>query len=154
MFELNGLRGKNRAAIEQMARRIRVERNEFDHSLRKLQALRAVFGRHQQAIYATARHRPAQAPRARRPQPDAREQAVVGLREGMSSLTESVRGDFDRLSPACADEVQTLMTAMYGSFNREHGLTLGSPLPFTTRRFVSLIESRPCSSATSAHSAS
>jgi hypothetical protein len=53
VFELNGLRGKNRAAIEQMARRIRVERGEFDLSLRKLQALRMVFGRHQQSIYKT-----------------------------------------------------------------------------------------------------
>jgi len=139
VFELNGLRGKNRGAVEQMARRIRVERTEFDRSLKKLQALRAVFGRHQQAIRESVgidqlkRH-------VRGARQKMRESKLsVGLRDGMSSLLVDVRRDFARLA-AHVDEVQTLMTAMYGSFNREHGLTLGQPLPFTTRPFVAELD--------------
>ncbi len=139
VFELNGLRGKNRGAVEQMARRIRVERTEFDRSLKKLQALRAVFGRHQQAIRESVgidqlkRH-----VRGARNKMRA-SKLSVGLRDGMASLLVDVRGDFARLA-AHVDEVQTLMTAMYGSFNREHGLTLGQPLPFTTRPLVAELD--------------
>jgi predicted GTPase len=135
VFELNGLRGKNRTAIEQMARRIRMERGEFDLSLRKLQALRTVFGRHQQSIYKTVgvdnlkRH-----VRAARQQMLA-SKLSLGLRDGMASLLAAVRTDFAQLG-RLVEEVQSLMAAMYGSFNREHGLTLGQPLPYTIRRFV------------------
>ena len=138
-FELNGLRGKNRGAIEQMARRIRLERAEFERSLKKLQALRAVYGRHQQAIYTSVgidqlkRHVRAarQAMRASK--------LSVGLRDGMSSLIAAARADFGVLARH-VDEVQTLMTAMYGTFNREHGFTLGQPLPYSTRRFVAQLD--------------
>jgi predicted GTPase len=139
VFELNGLRGKNKTAIEQMARRIRMERGEFDLSLRKLQALRAVFGRHQQSIYKTVgvdnlkRH-----VRLARQQMRA-SKLSVGLRDGMSSLLSAVRTDFGELG-RLVDEVQSLMTAMYGSFNREHGLTLGQPLPYSIRRFVTELD--------------
>ncbi|MFO0232262.1 MAG: dynamin family protein [Burkholderiales bacterium] len=139
VFELNGLRGKNRSPVEQMARRIRVERTEFDRSLKKLQALRVVFGRHQQAIRESVgidqlkRH-------VRGARNSMRASKLsVGLRDGMASLLVDVRGDFARLA-AHVDEVQTLMTAMYGSFNREHGLTLGQVLPFTTRPFVAELD--------------
>jgi hypothetical protein len=139
VFELNGLRGKNRGAIEQMARRIRGERGEFERSLRKLQALRAVFGRHQQAIFATVG-----IDRLKRHVRDARHQMrqsklSLGLRDGMTQLLESARADFVKLD-AHVDEVSALMCAMYAGFNREHGLTLGSPMPFTTRPFVMDLE--------------
>src|SRR5690606_6517277 len=51
VFELNGLRGKNKSVIDQMSRRIRAERTEFEKSLRQLQALRTVFARHSQELF-------------------------------------------------------------------------------------------------------
>jgi hypothetical protein len=139
VFELDGLRGKNRGAIEQMARRIRLERAEFERSLKKLQALRAVFGRHQHAIRECVgidrlkRH----VRGARQRMRDSK--LSVGLRDGMSSLLRDARADFARLS-GHVDEVQALMTAMYGSFTREHGLTLGQPLPFPIAPFVAELD--------------
>jgi hypothetical protein len=139
VFELNGLRGKNKTAIEQMARRIRMERGEFDLSLRKLQGLRAVFGRQQQSIYKTVgvdnlkRH-----VRLARQQMRA-SKLSVGLRDGMTSLLSAVRADFGELGRQ-VEEVQTLMIAMYGNFNREHGLTLGQPLPYAIRGFVTELD--------------
>ena len=129
VFELDALRGRNRGAVEQMARRIRLERAEFERSLKTLQALRKVFGRHQQAIRECVgidqlkRHVRAARQRMRA------SRLSVGLRDGMSSLLRDVRADFARLS-VHLEEAQTLMTAMYGSFAREHGLTLGQPVPF------------------------
>jgi hypothetical protein len=138
-IELEGLRGKNRSAIEQMAKRIRMERAEFERSLKKLQALRTVFGRHQQAIYGTVGvdHLKAHVREARNTMRSSK--LSLGLRDGMASLLEAVRGDFASLGKA-VDEVQTLMTAMYGSFNREHGLTLGAPLPFSVRVYQGELE--------------
>jgi predicted GTPase len=139
VFELDGLRGKNRGAIEQMARRIRLERAEFQRSLKKLQALRAVFGRHQRAIRecvgidSLKRHVRAARHRMRE------SKLSIGLRDGMSSLLSDVRADFGRLS-ALVDEVRTLMTAMYGSFTREHGFTLGQPLPFALEPFAAELD--------------
>lgn len=132
--ELEGLRGKNRDAIEQMARRIRTERAEFDRSLRTLQALRAVYGRHQQNIYQTVgivrlkRH----VREARQRMKDSR--LSRGLREGMGGLIESARADLAELDGQI-DEVMALMSAMYGSFNQKHGYTLQPPARFDTQPF-------------------
>jgi hypothetical protein len=133
VFELDGLRGKNRTAVEQMARRIRVERAEFEQSLRELQALRSVFGRHQQAIRtAVGTERLKRHVRAARNAMRS-SRLSVGLAEGMGGLMAAARADLVRLASQ-VDEVQTLMAAMYTRFNREHGLTLGSPLPVSLRR--------------------
>ena len=58
-----------------------------------------------------------------------------GLREGMSSLTSAARADLGQVS-ALVDEIATLMTAMYHTFNAEHGLSLGTLTPFTTKPFA------------------
>ncbi|MFM1989890.1 MAG: hypothetical protein RJA99_2847 [Pseudomonadota bacterium] len=138
-FELDGLRGKNRGAIEQMARRIRGERAEFERSLRRLQALRRVFGRHQEAIHATVGVDRLKG-HVREARDRMRESRLsTGLREGMASLLAAARADLVRLD-GHVQEVSALMTAMYGSFNREHGFTLGQPLPFATQPFVAELE--------------
>ncbi len=139
VFELNGLRGKNKAVIEQMARRIRLERSEFEKSLRKLQALRTVFGRHSTAIYQAVG-----VDQLKRHVRGARQvmrasHFSAGLRDGMDSLVSSVRTDFEEVG-RLVDEVQTMMVAMYQTFNREHGLTLGAPLMFTTRRYLAELD--------------
>ena len=139
VFELNGLRGKNKTAVEQMARRIRVERAEFDASLRKLQALRAVFGRQQQAIRRTVGADCLKAHLRAARQTMRASRLSVGLSEGMVGLLGAARDDFARLS-TMIEEVQALMAAMYAAFNREHGLTLGVPLPFTLRRSLAELD--------------
>ena len=134
LFELNSLRGKNRNVVDLMANRIKGERIEFEKSLRHLQALRAVFSRHSQSIYAAVgvdglkRH-----VRGARDVMRA-SNFSLGLRDGMTTLMTEVRGDFDDVS-RMVDEISTLMTAMYKTFNSEHGLTLGSPLMFSVRRY-------------------
>ncbi len=134
LFELNGLRGKNRNVVDLMATRIRNERSEFEKSLRQLQALRAVFARHSQSIYeaiaidALKRH-----VRGARDLMRA-SNFTTGLRDGMSSLLDAAHRDLERLD-GIVGEVMTLMTAMYKSFAAEHGLALGSPLLFSTRAY-------------------
>lgn len=139
LTELTALRGKNRTAIEHTARRIRLERADFDRSLRQLTALRTVFARHQAAIHQIVRvgRLKLHVREARQRMRDSR--LSLGLQDGMSSLLTAARRDFILLS-AQVEEVQQLMGAMYASFNREHGLTLGAPATVSTQRFVNELE--------------
>ncbi len=139
LFELNGLRGKNRNVVDHMAARIKNERAEFEKSLRHLQALRSVFTRHSQSIYTTIG-----VENLKRHVRVAREVMRAsnfssGLRDGMSSLTAAARSDFNEVA-GVIDEITTLMTAMYKTFNAEHGLSLGSPMLFSVRRYLAELE--------------
>ena len=137
--ELNGLRGKNRAALEQIARRVKLERAEFEGTLRQAQALRTVLGRHEESIRNTIR-----IDQLKRHVREARQQMrasslSIGLSQGMNSLLMAVQADFRTLSDHVV-EVQAMMTAMYASFNREHGLALGTPAPFSIRPLIDELE--------------
>ena len=135
LFELNGLRGKNRNVVDHMASRIKAERADFEKSLRHLQALRTVYTRHSQAIYSRIG-----VDSLKRHVRSARElmrasNFSVGLRDGMSSLLAASRADFVEVGRT-VDEITTLMSAMYRTFNAEHGLSLGAPMLFSTRRYL------------------
>ena len=135
LFELNGLRGKNRNVVDHMGSRIKGERTEFEKSLRHLQALRTVFAKHSQSIYSTIGM-----DSLKRHVRGAREVMRAsnfssGLRDGMTNLLTATRTDFDNVS-TMVDEITTLMNAMYRSFSAEHGLSLGVPMSFSTRRYL------------------
>ena len=138
-FELNGLRGKNKTVVDQMSRRIRAERAEFEKSLRQLQALRTVFNRHSQDIFGHV-----SLDSLKRHVRDTRDLMASSklskqLREAMRGMIGAVRADFteaDRL----VGEVTSMMNAMYAGFARDYGLTLGAPLGFSMRRFFAEIE--------------
>jgi len=138
-FELNGLRGKNRGVMDHMAARIRGEREEFEKSLRHLQALRSVFSRHAQSIHETiSAHSLKRHVRIAR-ETMRRSNFSIGLREGMSSLLAAVRADLDETT-RLVGEVSTLMNAMYRSFSAEHGLALGNPAMFSTQRYYAELD--------------
>ena len=139
LFELKSLRGKNRGVVDHMAARIKAERADFDRSLRHLQALRTVLTRHSQSIHTTIG-----AESLRRHVRAAREVMRVshfssGLREGMTRLSDAAAADFRQVAALVA-EVTTLMTAMYRTFNAEHGLSLGAPMTFSVRRYLAELE--------------
>ncbi len=139
VFELNGLRGKNKTVIDQMSRRIRAERTDFEKSLRQLQALRTVFSRHSQNLFSHVG-----LDSLKRHVRDSRDlmrasQLSTQLKDGMTTLLTSVRTDFEEGDKLVA-EITTMMTAMYQSFSRDYGLTLGSPLPFSMRRYFAEID--------------
>src|SRR5690606_5347351 len=139
LFELNALRGKNRDVMGHMATRIRGEREDFEKGLRHLQGLRSVFARHSQTIFATIG-----ADSLRRHVREAREEMRAsnfssGLRNGMDSLISAARADFGETG-RLAGEVGTLMSAMYKSFAAQHGLSLGSPILFSMKRYLAELD--------------
>jgi len=139
LFELNALRGKNREVMSHMATRIRREREDFEQGLRHLQGLRSVFARHSRTIFSTIG-----ADALRQHVREAREEMrrsnfSTGLRAGMDSLISAVRADFGETA-RLADEVGTLMSAMYKSFASQHGLSLGSPILFSMKRYFAELD--------------
>ncbi|MDO4905783.1 MAG: dynamin family protein [Lautropia sp.] len=138
-FELNSLRGKNQAMIKQMSRRVRNERAEFDDSLRHLAALRSVFTRHSQSLFTHIGQDNLRRHVERTRQMMMSSQLSSQLKDGMNTLLTAVRLDFEE-ADRLVSEISQMMTAMYQRFSRDYGLTLGLPLPFSTRRYFAEIE--------------
>ena len=139
LFELGSLRGKNTTVVDMMSNRVNTERQDFDKSVRQLQALRAVFTRETTVIHNTA-----STEALKRHVRDAREvmkssRLSTGLKEGMNQLLGDVQKDFAVIAKSVQD-ISTLMDAMYKSFNSQHGLTLGQPMIFSAHRFIQEVE--------------
>ncbi len=133
LFELNGLRGKNREVMNHTAARIRGERDEFEKSLRRLHGLRAVFQRHGEVVGRALSIDSLKSHVRHSRELMKSSNFSTGLKQGMNSLLTKAAADMARAEVAI-QEVTTLMTAMYRTFSVEHGLTLGSPMLFSLSR--------------------
>jgi Dynamin family len=139
LFELSSLRGKNSTVIDHMASRVARERDDFEGSVKHLHALRSVFNRQSELVYGAL-----SLESLKRHVRDAREhmkasRLSTGIKEGMTVLLTDTRKDFEIVGKAI-DEVTTLMTAMYKTFNSQHGLSLGAPMSFSMLRFAQELE--------------
>jgi hypothetical protein len=139
LFELSSLRGKNSTVIDHMASRVARERDDFESSVKHLHALRAVFNRQSELVYNSL-----SLESLKRHVRDAREhmkasRLSTGIKEGMTVLLTDSRKDFEAVGKS-VEEVTTLMTAMYKTFNAQHGLNLGAPMSFSMLRFSQELE--------------
>jgi uncharacterized protein YdcH (DUF465 family) len=139
LFELNGLRGKNRDVMNLTAARIRGERDDFDKSLRRLHGLRAVFQRHSEDVHTTLSVETLKGHIRTSRELMKTSNFSAGLKGGMGSLMKMASDDIQRADGAI-QEITTLMTAMYRTFSVEHGLTLGSPMLFSLGRHSKELE--------------
>ncbi|QET02876.1 GTPase [Cupriavidus pauculus] len=135
LFELRGLRGKNHAMVKHMLLRVQGEKEEFEQSITKFQALRLVFGRHSADIIKALQLRD-----VRRTMRDAREQMKErffsrGLREDMEALFDQLTGLIKEADQKIAG-LHQLVDSMYRRFNAEHGFTLPAPIQFVTSRYA------------------
>jgi len=135
LFELRGLRGKNHAMVKHMLGRVQGEKEEFEQSTNKFQALRLVFGRHSADIIKTVQLRDVRATMR-----SAREQMKErffsrGLREDMDALFASLEGLIREAEQKIA-QLHEMVDSMYRRFNAEHGFTLPSPMQFATTRYT------------------
>jgi uncharacterized protein YdcH (DUF465 family) len=132
--ELKSLRGKNQGVIAHMMRRIDAEKKEFDASLFKLAATRAVFTRLSTELYSTlgmdviAR----QADTVRTAIEASR--FATGMRIPVRTFFDDARANIDA-SNAKLGEIGAMMETMYRKFSAEHGLTLTPPMPLSLERY-------------------
>ena len=139
LFELRGLRGKNHAMVKHMLMRVQSEKEEFEQSIAKFQALRLVFGRHSADIIKSLQLRD-----VRRTMRDRREQMKErffsrGLREDMEGLFGQLTGLIQDADQKIAS-LHQLVDSMYRRFNAEHGFTLPSPMQFVTSRYTAELQ--------------
>ncbi|MDB5727963.1 MAG: GTPase [Noviherbaspirillum sp.] len=135
LVELNSLRGKNKAIVEHMMRRVDLEKKEFDNSLLTLQGTRAVFTRLSTEVFT-------------RLGMNIVKQEIAGTREAMdksmfsTGLRQAVKIFFEHAhanltsSGKKIDEITEMMTVMYRKFSAEHGLAVSTPMPFSLQKYV------------------
>lgn len=134
LHELKSLRGKNQNVMAHMMRRIDVEKKEFDSSLFKLQATRAVFTRLSTELYTSL------GMDMLRDHVDEVRDAMnktrfsTGMRGSVKVFFERIRQDLD-VSERKIAEIRGMMEVMYRKFSAEHGLSLAPPMAFSLDRY-------------------
>ncbi|GGI53732.1 dynamin family protein [Oxalicibacterium solurbis] len=135
LMELKSLRGKNQNILEHMMKRIDMEKREFDGSLFKLQATRAVFARLSTEVFTSLGMGVLkQNVRVTR---DAMENSkfTAGLRQAVREFFEQVQDSLKQSSQK-TEEIGEMMSVMYRKFSTEHGLALATPMPFTLEKYM------------------
>ena len=134
LFELKSLRGKNQKIVLHMMARIDVEKKEFDDSLHKLQATRAVFARLSDEVFTSLGM--ASLNRNIRAAREAMGDSFFsyGLRQAVRQFFQQVQANLI-LSGQKTDEVGEMMTVMYRKFSTEHGLAVSTPMPFSLEKY-------------------
>jgi hypothetical protein len=134
LHELKSLRGKNQSVIAHMMRRIDVEKKEFDASLFKLQATRAVFTRLSTELYTSMGMDIVRDDIDQVRDEMQRSRFFTGVREAVRGYFERTRANLDAAEHKTI-EISEMMGVMYRRFANEHGLTLALPMPFSLQRY-------------------
>ncbi len=130
LHELKSLRGKNQSVVAHMMRRIDVEKKEFDASLFKLQATRAVFTRLSTELYTCMGMDIVRDDIELVREEMQRSRFFTGVREAVRGYFERTRANLDAAERKTI-EIAEMMGVMYRRFSSEHGLTLALPMPFS-----------------------
>jgi hypothetical protein len=143
LMELKSLRGKNQSIVTHMAKRIEIERKEFDDSLLKLQGTRGVFARLSTEVF-TSLGMDVLKEEVRNTQ-KAMDKSIfsTGMRIAVKTFFANIQANI-ALSNKKTDEITEMMTVMYKKFSTEHGLALSTPMPFSLEKYskqITLIES-------------
>jgi len=132
--ELKSLRGKNQGVIAHMARRVGLEKKEFDASLFKLQGTRAVFARLSTELYSTLGMDTVQEHTEAVRAAMQASRFATGMRAPVRSYFEAMRANLDA-SSAKVLEIGAMMDSMIRKFSSEHGLALAGPMPLSLQRY-------------------
>ena len=140
LLELKSLRGKNQSIIDHMMKRIDMEKKEFDGSLFKLQATRAVFARLSASVFTSLGMSILKDDirKTREAMEDDRSIFSSGFREAVRHFFEQVQENL-KISGQKTQEITEMMTVMYRKFSTEHGLALSYPMPFSLDKYINEI---------------
>lgn len=137
--ELHLLRGKNQNVVEYIMRKVKSEKSEFERSLQRYYATRSVFSDLTNQLFShLGMERVREDTRATR-EAMAAARFSAGLREAMAKFFEATRGNL-RAADGDVAEIMHMMDAMHRRFQVEHGLQLGTPMPFSLSRYTREID--------------
>ncbi|WEF32543.1 dynamin family protein [Pseudoduganella chitinolytica] len=136
LHELRSLRGKNQNVIALMMRRVDAEKKEFDASLFRLQATRAVFTRLSTELYGTLGMDVLRDHVLHVRDAMGRSRFSTGMRDAVRVFFDSVQAELEASERKVA-EIRDMMEVMYRKFAGEHGLAITPPLPFSLAKYRS-----------------
>lgn len=134
LIELKSLRGKNQNILQHMMKRIDMEKMEFDGSLFKLQATRAVFARLSTEVFTHLGMGVLKDNINKTRDAMERSKFSSGLRQAVKEFFQQALYNLE-LSSAKTDEIGEMMSVMYRKFSTEHGLALSTPMPFSLDKY-------------------
>jgi hypothetical protein len=134
LADLRSLRGRNLDVVEEMMRKVRVEKQEFERGLAQFQATRGVFSQLTNTLFTHLGMDALNEEAKRTLREMSRARLTPRLRAAMQGYFNGVRGKLERAADVIA-EIQTMMQAMYRKFSAEHGLRLVAPQGFSLLRF-------------------
>jgi hypothetical protein len=134
LTELRSLRGKNLDVVEEMMRKVRVEKEDFERGLARFQATRNVFSQLTNTLFTHLGMDALNDQSRRTLKAMTRSRFTLSLRNAMTDYFQGVRDKLNHAADTIA-EIQTMMEAMYRKFNEEHGLRLNGPPSFSLFRF-------------------
>jgi hypothetical protein len=135
LVELKSLRGKNKSIISHMMKRIDVEKKEFDDSLFKLQATRAVFARLSTEVFTSLGMNVLKNEITKTRMTMEHSKFSAGLRQAVKEFFQVVESNL-MTSGQKIEEITEMMTVMYRKFSTEHGLALSTPMPFSLEKYL------------------
>ncbi|TAK91523.1 MAG: GTPase [Burkholderiaceae bacterium] len=139
LFELRSLRGKNRGVMTHMVARVKQEKEEFDQSLMRLQAVRAVYTKLNTEIFTALGMEALKSEIGNTREAMLSSRLTIGMRSSMDEFFKHLRARLETVSKLTA-EITEMMQAMYRKFSEEHGLTLRKPMQFSVLKFSKEID--------------
>ena len=132
--ELGSLRGRNLDVVEGMMARVRGEKESFEKTLHRFQAVRRVFTQHTDTLFISL-GMDAIIEEGRQVLKKMRQTMFsTGLSAAMNDYFAAVRGKLSAAEENVVD-IQKMMEAMYRRFSDEHGLQLSTPMSFSMLRY-------------------
>ena len=134
LAELRSLRGKNLDVVEEMMRKVRAEKEEFERGLARFQATRGVFSQLTNTLFTHLGMDALNDQSRRTLKAMTRSRFTRTLRGAMIGYFDGVREKLERAGGVIG-EIQQMMEAMYRKFSTQHGLRLTGPQPFSLFRY-------------------
>jgi len=134
LAELRSLRGKNLDVVEEMMRKVRAEKEEFERGLARFQATRGVFSQLTNTLFTHLGMDALNEQSRRTLKAMTRSRFTRTLRGAMTGYFDGVREKLEHAG-AVIGEIQQMMEAMYRKFSVQHGLRLTGPQPFSLFRY-------------------
>ncbi|HKO88604.1 MAG TPA: GTPase, partial [Burkholderiales bacterium] len=132
--ELGSLRGRNLDVVEGMMARVRGDKESFEKTLRRFQAVRRIFVQHTDTLFISL-GMDAIVEEGRQVLKKMRQTMFsAGLSAAMNEYFDAVRGKLSSAEEKVID-IQSMMEAMYRKFSEEHGLQLNTPMSFSMLRY-------------------
>ncbi|MEO7403909.1 MAG: hypothetical protein ABIU95_09600, partial [Burkholderiales bacterium] len=132
--EIHGLKGHSLDVVQEMVRRVRQEKMEFEKSLATFQSVRSEFLQRSNNLFEQLGMDALNGESKRTLIAVKRASFTVGVRSALGAYFDHGRNRLHMAGRITAD-LQGMMSSVYQRFEADHGLALGIPPTFSLTRF-------------------